>query len=212
MSNIAMSANSLKLSVPKARPKVRTAQSGVAGLLAGFLAVCTLCDSRPARAEIYTGLDAALTMDALWGTGSLVAITGNAVSLIQGKPRRGWMYAGFIFGFVNLVMSPIIIVYGRGDIEYVPSNNMPVPHYDHGPARPEIGFGLGAAHGILGITSLALSIRSAVLWHRARVAESQTVPEPVASRTFTNLQLAPLVSRDSQGGALVGLTISGQTY
>lgn len=208
MSTDAMSMNSRSL--PALRP--RRVQSGVAGLVAGALGLCCLGDSRPVRAELYTGLDAALTMDALWGTGSLVAITGNAVSLIQGKPRRGWMYAGFIFGFVNLVMSPIIIVYGRGDIEYVPSDNMPVPHFDHGPPRPEIGFGLGAAHGVLGITSLALSIRSAVLWHRARVAESQTVTEPVASRTFTNLQLAPMISRDSRGGALVGLVVSGQTF
>lgn len=208
MSKTAMSINSLQVPAPK----TRRVQSGMAGLLAGLLGLCCLADSRPARAELYTGLDAAFTLDALWGAGSLVAITGNAVTLIQGKPQRGWMYAGFIFGFVNLVMSPIIIVYGRGDIEKVPSDGIPVPHFDHGPPRPEIGFGLGAAHGVLGITSLALSIRNAVLWHRARVAESKMVTEPVASRTFTNLQLAPLVSRDSQGGALVGLVVSGQTF
>ena len=45
-----------------------------------------------------------------------------------------------------------------------------------------------------------------MLWHRQRVTESQAPTEPVASRTFTNLQLAPLIARDNQGGALLGLT------
>ena len=196
------------LNAPQGR--TRRAKSGLAGLLAGLLGLACLTDSRPARAELYTGLDAAFTMDALWGTGSLVALTGNAVTLIQGKPQRGWMYAGFIFGFVNLVMSPIIIVYGRADIERVPSADG--THFDHGPNRPEIGFGMGAAHGVLGVTCLALSIRNAVLWHRQRVTESQAPTEPVASRTFTNLQLAPLIARDNQGGALLGLTLTGQTF
>ena len=49
--------------------RTRRAKSGLAGLLAGLLGLACLADSRPARAELYTGLDAAFTMDALWGAG-----------------------------------------------------------------------------------------------------------------------------------------------
>ncbi len=178
-------------------------------MLAGLLALICVGHSRPARAELYTGLDAAFAMDALMGTGALVAIAGNAITLAQKKPVRGWMYAGFIFGAVNLAMGPIIVVYGRGDIEpVVMSDGTRV----HGTDRPDIGFGLGLTHTALAVTSLALSIRNAVLWHRLRVDESKAAAEPVASRTFSNLQLAPLVSRDSRGGALVGLVVAGQTF
>jgi len=181
----------------------------LAGLVAGLLALVLVGHSRPARADLYTGLDAAFTMDALLGLGSLVAIGGNAVTLAQKKPVRGWMYAGFIFGAINLAMGPIIIVYGRGDIEPVPS---PTGGLMHGADRPEIGFGLGLAHTALAVTSLALSIKNAVLWHRLRVEEAKVPIEPTASRTFSNVQLAPLLSRDSQGGAVVGLVVAGQTF
>ena len=187
----------------------RRSRSAIAGLLAGLLALVCVGHSRPARADLYTGLDAAFAMDALMGTGALVAVAGNAITLAQKKPVRGWMYAGFIFGAINLAMGPIIIVYGRGDIEPVPN---PAGGLMHGPDRPEIGFGLGLAHTALAVTSLALSIKNAVVWHRMRVEESKAAAEPVASRTFSNLQLAPLVSRDSRGGALLGVVVAGQTF
>jgi hypothetical protein len=180
-----------------------------AGFVASLVLLLCVGTSRPARAELYTGLDAAFTMDALLGLGSVVAIAGNAVTLAQKKPQRGWMYAGFIFGAINLAMGPIIIVYGRGDIEPVV---MPDGMRVHGQDRPDIGYGLGLAHTALAVTSLALSIKNAVLWHRLRLEESKVNAEPVASRTFSNVQLAPLVSRDLQGGALVGLVVTGQTF
>ena len=152
---------------------------------------------------------APLLLCILDGFGEGPAGPGNAITLAQKKPVRGWMYAGFIFGAVNLAMGPIIVVYGRGDIEpVVMSDGTRV----HGTDRPDIGFGLGLTHTALAVTSLALSIRNAVLWHRLRVDESKAAAEPVASRTFSNLQLAPLVSRDSRGGALVGLVVAGQTF
>jgi hypothetical protein len=194
---------------PATAPRNRRKSPILAGFVAGLLALLCVGYSRPARANLYTGLDAAFTMDALLGLGSLVAIGGNAVTLAQKKPVRGWMYAGFIFGAINLAMGPIIIVYGRGDIEPVPS---PTGGLMHGPDRPEIGFGLGLAHTALAVTSLALSIKNAVLWHRLRVEEAKVPIEPVASRTFSNLRLAPLLSRDSQGGAVVGLVVAGQTF
>ena len=189
-------------------PRRARRPSGLRAVVLGTVIAALLSlQSTPARAELYTGLDAAFTMDTLFGVGSLVAIGGNAVTLATGKPSRGFMYAGFVFGFINTVMSPIIIVYGRGDIEKVPAG---MGGFMHGPERPEIGYGLGLAHGVLGITSLALSIRNAVVWHRQRVAESMTPPEPVASRTFSSLQLLPVLSRDSRGSALYGVVLSGQ--
>lgn len=190
-------------------PRSRRKRSLFTGLLAGLLLCLCVGYSRPARADLYTGLDAAFTLDAMLGVGSLVAIGGNAVTLAQKRPVRGWMYAGFIFGAINLAMGPIIIVYGQGDIEPVPS---PTGGLMHGENRPDIGFGLGLAHTALAVTSLALSIKNAFLWHQLRVEESKAVAEPVASRTFSSVQLAPLLSRDSHGGALVGLVVTGQTF
>lgn len=182
----------------------RTPQWATGAHLTGaLLATGILCSGGAARAELYTGLNTAFTMNAILGTGALISVIGNGVTLAQNKPSRGWMYAGFVLGAINTVMSPIIIIYGRGDIG--PVDGM------HGPERPDIGFGLGAAHGILGATSLALSIRNAVIWHRQRLTESPLAqPVTLRSTMLANLSVAPLATRDARGGSLYGVVAAGR--
>lgn len=131
---------------------------------------------------------AALTVDAIIGTGSVVSIIGNSVDLARGKPQRGWMYSGFALGFMNAAMGPIIIVFGRGQIE-------------------ALGYGLGAAHLVLGLTNLGLAIGNGVRWHRQNNLDAPPVAQRPQKLALTSF--APLVAPERQGGAVIGLTAGG---
>jgi hypothetical protein len=167
--------------------------------------------SRPARADLVTGLDAAFTVDTIIGVGSLVSIGGNAADLALRKPHRGWIYSGFILGTANLAAGLITIFFG-GDPVQTQGTNMCLDKPSMtmnpcGPNTPEIQYGLGVAQTILGATNLALAIRNAVIWHRLRVAESQQAPPPPPT-ALSSLRVAPMVHRDLAGAPLYGVTLS----
>lgn len=154
-------------------------------LVAGLAAAAgTLLSSRTADAfEYLPGQEAAFAIQGVFGACSVISSVGNALNIVNKNAQRGWMYSGFICGFINTAASPIIMIYGRD-----PS--------------PEFGLGAGAAHGVLGITNLALAIYNGVLWHRAQVAGTE--PPKVT--------LAPLLTRDSYGGTVVGLSLSSLRF
>jgi len=161
-----------------------------------------------ARAELVTGLDAAFTLDALIGAGSLVSIGGNAADLARKRPTRGWMYSGFILGTANVAAGLITVFFGGDPIEREGDNmclDKPSGTVNPcGPNTPEIQYGLGIAQTAIGVTNLALAIRSAVIWHRLRAAESQEAPPPLSS----SLRVAPVVGRDLAGAPLYGVALS----
>ena len=144
--------------------------------------------STPKAEFTVDNVGAALTVDAIIGTGSIVSIIGNSVDLARGKPQRGWMYSGFALGFMNAAMGPIIIVFGRDQIE-------------------ALGYGLGAAHLVLGLTNLGLAVGNGVRWHRMNNLEAPTEKVPPPAVALTNV--APLLTRDRQGGAVIGVTAGG---
>lgn len=155
----------------KAEPMTRILQRTVRWAAALALLVSLFGgEIRSARAQDMTppvergflpGQAAAFAIEGVMMGGSLVSIVGNAVDLARGTPHKGWMWSGYILGFMNTVVSPILIIYGRDP-------------------KPALGFGLGAAQGVLGVTNLALAIVNGVRWHRLRMAEQATPPtEPI---------------------------------
>lgn len=150
-------------------------------LVAGLaVAAGSLLSSRTADAfEYLPGQEAAFALQGVFGACSVISSVGNALNIANKNAQRGWMYSGFICGFINTAASPIIMIYGRD-----PSS--------------EFGLGTGAAHGVLGITNLALAIYNGVLWHRARTA-AQEPPR---------LALQPFIGRDSIGASVAGLSLN----
>lgn len=146
-----------------------------AGTLAGLSAPST-----PARAEVadQPGQPVGVAIQAALFACSAVSIGGNAANIAMKNPQRGWMYSGFICGFINTVVSPITLIYFR---------------------EPETVYGIttGAVHGVLGVTNLGLAIYNGVLWHRARTAGQE--PPRVA--------LLPFVGRDQLGASVAGLSL-----
>jgi hypothetical protein len=207
-----------KLPMPAARRR-----RGALVLTLATTAALLTATSRPARAELLTGLDAAFTMDALIIAGGLVAVGGNAVDLARGKPSRGFMYAGFILGTVNIAAGLVTVFFGGDPITKTGTNvcadsykndaNMMPLMYSCGPPTPQIQYGLGVAQTLVGVADWALSIRNAVLWHRARLAEAGSLaptpppPPSPAQAVLRSLRVAPLLSRDLSGQAMYGLTV-----
>lgn len=205
----------LRCRLPKRRSRL-----AVAALL---IALAVSGHSLPARAELVNGLPAAFAVDGLIGAGSLVSIVGNSVDLARGKPSRGWMYSGFILGFMNtaigaLVTPIILLTSGPSPIEYGTANMcsdsstvtaaMPNPQsYPCGPNRLDVAVGLSVAHSVLGITNLALSFRNAVIWNRQRSADIDAAAKAPAS-PLASLRVAPFVNRDLRSGMFYGVSLS----
>jgi hypothetical protein len=163
-----------------------------------------------AQGQLVTGLDAAFTIDALIGAGSVVSIVGNSVTLAKNKPQRGWMYSGFILGTANLAAGLITIFFGGDPVVY--GNDMTCMDRPSGttnpcgPKTPEIQYGLGIAQTILGAANLGLAIRSAVIWHRLREQEAAAAAPPPSA--LSRLRITPTLGRDLGGAAQYGVAIS----
>lgn len=157
-------------------------------LCAGLLVGAVLAAPAAARADEFDPdvlpLDKthpmAFAVMGAFATCGLVSMVGNAVTYAQVKPHRGWMTSGFVCGFLNFVASPIILAYGRK-------------------AEPAFGYGTGAAHFAIGVTTLGLAIANAVRWHKQRIGET---PLP-------NVALVPLYVRTPHSGQVYGLSIAG---
>lgn len=136
--------------------------------------------SSTARADVadQPGQPAGVAIQAALFACSAVSIGGNAANIAMKNPQRGWMYSGFICGFINTIVSPVVLIYFRN----------PEPVY---------GVTTGAVHGALGVTNLGLAIYNGVLWHRARIAGQE--PPRVA--------LLPFVGRDQLGATVAGLSL-----
>lgn len=136
--------------------------------------------SSTARADVadQPGQPAGVAIQAALFACSAVSIGGNAANIAMKNPQRGWIYSGFICGFVNTLISPIILIYFQD----------PAPY----------GLTAGFVHGALGITNLGLAIYNGVLWHRARTAKQ----EP------PRLALQPFIGRDSIGASVAGLSLN----
>ncbi len=195
----------------------------VAALLAGAF---TFGHSRSARAELVTGLDAALTVDAVILTGSLISIGGNAADLAQKTPHRAWIYSGFILGVTNLAAGVITIGWGGDPIEKQGDNICTDPYrmvvnpadpttsvkatYPCGPSTSAIRFGLGAAQTAIAITNLALAIWNAKRWVAAQrekaplLEDAKTAQRAVAKPTF---RAAPILGQDLAGAPLYGIAV-----
>lgn len=197
-------------------------RQGLRPVLAALLVtVGLLCaQSRPARADLVPGLNVAFTVDALIGVGSLISIAGNAADLAHKKPTRGWMYSGFILGFMNtaigVLVAPIILATSNPPFAIEPGNQSVCndkatgQDFPCGADRPQIAIGMAIGHTVVGLTNMALAIRNAVIWHRQRVAAgtTDTHPAEVASATKIRYNVAPVVSRDLAGSPMYGLSLS----
>lgn len=196
----------------------RGTRSMLAALLVTLGLLCA--ESRPARADLVPGLNVAFTVDALIGAGSLISIAGNAYELAHKRPTRGWMYSGFILGFMNtaigVLVAPIILATSDPPFAIEPGNqsicNDTATGQDFpcGADRPQIAIGMAIGHTVVGLTNLALAIRSAVIWHRQRVAAGTTgdLPAEVASAPKLRYNVTPTVSRDLTGNPAYGLSLS----
>lgn len=176
--------------------------------------------SRPARAELVSGLQAAFTVDALIGGGSIVSIIGNSVDLARKKPHRAWMYSGFILGSINtaigVLVAPIILATsGAQPVAYGAENmcedrstktaTTDAQLYPCGPNRLDVALGMTVAHSVVGLTNIALAVRNAMLYRRLGLAgEGPQPPPPVLS----SLRVAPVISRDLTGAPMYGAVVS----
>ena len=164
-----------------APPRPRARRAALAAALCALLFLVVSGASRPAHAaEVADQPGQAVGVaiqSALWAC-SAVSIGGNAANIAMKNPQRGWMYSGFICGFVNTLISPIILIYFQDP--------------------PPYGVTAGFVHGALGITNLGLAIYNGVLWHRAHTAAK----EP------PRLALQPFIGRDSIGASVAGLSLS----
>lgn len=198
-----------------APPRLRAALAALA------VAVTLLfADARPARADLVNGLNVAFTVDALIGTGSLISIAGNAVDLARKKPTRGWMYSGFILGFMNtaigVLVAPIILAANDPPFAIEPGNESVCKDpptgqtFPCGADRPQVAYGIAIGHTIVGVVNLALAIRSAVIWHRMRVVEgtTQSPPGEIAHLKKLKYDVTPSVSRDLTGNPAYGVSFS----
>jgi len=108
---------------------------------------------------------------------SVASIAGNALNIEFKNHQRGWMYSGFICGFINTILSPILIIYLQ--------------------TPPVYGTTSGLLHGLIGATNLGVAIYNGALWHRVRT----TKREP------SKIVLAPFVGRDQLGASVLGLGV-----
>jgi len=159
----------------------RARRASLATALCGLTLAGVVTSARPAAADLVDqqGQQAGLAIQAVLYACSAVSIGGNAANIAMKHPQRGWMYSGFVCGFINTVTSPVMLIFFRN-------------------AEPPYGVTAGAIHGALGITNLGLAIYNGVLWHRAQTAGKE--PPKIA--------LLPMLGRDSLGGSVVGLTLS----
>ncbi|MCS6913987.1 MAG: hypothetical protein RMK29_02035 [Myxococcales bacterium] len=147
-------------------------------LLCAVLAVVIPClGQRDAAAlELRPGQEVGLAIDAAVAAGSIVSIVGNAVTLAQRTPQRGWILSSYFFGTLNMVIAPLLLVYGRD-----PS--------------PAFGLAMGTMHGVVGVVNFSLGVWGGVLWRRARRAEGGG----------TALSLVPIGGHDGAARPLAGL-------
>lgn len=169
---------------------------------------------RPAMAQLAPGLDAAFTVDALIGAGSLVSIIGNSVDLGTKRPHRAWMYSGFILGSINtaigVLVAPIIlatsgpqpVAYGNENM-CVDDSVTPSQSFPCGPNRLDVALGLAAGHSVIGIVNLALAIRNAMLYRRLGLDWERQPPS-----FWSHLRVAPMSGRDMTGAPLYGASVS----
>lgn len=156
------------------------------GIGLGAAVFVTLGAPGGARADDFQlkpGWEVAFAIDAAVGTGSLVSIAGNAVTLARGTPQKGWIVSGYTLGIINTVLCPMLAIYGTD-----PS--------------PTLGLSLGAVHGVIGVTNLTLAIINGVRYARLS-------PEARAlAAARPQLNVAPLASRDASGGTVLGAALS----
>ncbi len=160
----------------------RGARSRCTALALAGLAVAGICGQpREAAAALaeQPGQAVGLAIQGALYACSVTSIVGNSVNIATRNPQRGWLYSGFICGFTNTVVSPVMLIFF--------SDAEPTPY----------GLAAGAVHGVLGVTNLALAIYNGVLWHRAQVAGKE--PPKVS--------LVPMVGRDQLGASVVGLSL-----
>ena len=85
------------------------------GIGLGAAVFVTLGAPGGARADDFQlkpGWEVAFAIDAAVGTGSLVSIAGNAVTLARGTPQKGWIVSGYTLGIINTVLCPMLAIYG----------------------------------------------------------------------------------------------------
>lgn len=168
----------------------RTPRRGAGPALLALLALLGILHlARPAAAlETKPGQEVALGISSAFAAGSAVSIVGNSVYLAKGKPSRAWLITGYFFGTMNMVISPLLLVYGR---------------------EPDAAFGLGvgAMHGAIGIANFVLSVYGGVLWRRQAKAE-EAAGQKTARLPSPQLSLVPLAGRDSLGGSFAGVGLS----
>lgn len=157
--------------------------------LAVWMLVAALAP-RGARAEdvvLKPGQEVALALDGALGVGSLISLAGNAARLAHGTPvdgvTRSWILSGYVLGTINTVLSPLLLIYGTDP-------------------NPTLGYSLGAAHGAIGVTNLALAIVNGVRYARLSARER------LVTQRRPQLLAAPLLLRDSQGTAVLGAALS----
>jgi hypothetical protein len=131
------------------------------------------------------GQSVGVSIQAAMVTCSLVSIGGNAANIAMQNPQRGWMYSGYICGFMNTLISPIMFIFFHD-------------------AAPAYSLSTAGVHGAVGITNLGLAIYNGVLWHRARTAAAAKEPIKVSIR--------PMIGRDSLGGQLYGLSFGVASF
>ena len=158
----------------------RAARASLASALCGLTLAGICTAARPAAADLadQPGQSAGLVIQGMLYACSVASIAGNAANIAMKNPQRGWLYSGFICGFINTVTSPVMLIFFAD-------------------AEPPYGVTAGAIHGVLGATNLGLAIYNGVLWHRARTVGK----EP------PRVSLLPLVGRDALGASVVGLSL-----
>lgn len=176
--------NAMACDTPSASPgkKPRRARQKVLGAALFAVALTGLAGvSTPARAAVADedGQAVGVAIQAALFACSTTSIIGNSVNIVQNHPQRGWLYSGYICGFINALIGPITLIYFRE----------PEPVY---------GITTGAVHSVLGLTNLGVAIYNGVLWHRARTA-GQEPPK---------LSLLPYVGRDQLGASVAGLSLT----
>jgi hypothetical protein len=159
-----------------------------------------------ARADLIPGLEAAFSLDGVIGAGALTATLGNAVTLAQHRPARGWIYTGLISGALNLVAGLVTLGYGGGPIMRDGNHSCHDPDtmmdYPCGPPTPALRWGLGMSQTLLAIADLGVSIAAAVAWQRRRAADR---PAPTAKQLLLPRIIA---GRDRSGASIYGMAFA----
>ena len=99
---------------PAVSPRRRAARPRRTALALAGLTLAGLCGTgRPALANVadQPGQAVGLTIQAMLYACSLTSIVGNSVNIATKHPQRGWLYSGFICGFTNTVVSPVMLIF-----------------------------------------------------------------------------------------------------